>query len=110
MAGVVHRDFKGSVVMLSTNHTHLIVPKHPTWRESVQTPIELTILNPLIDSAEDSDFMGLASQDSESEKSMCGDSSDESNSSSLRSRTCMTRSRISTVSIPSPLNYIHFTL
>jgi hypothetical protein len=30
MAGAVHRDFKGSVVMLSTNHTHLIVPKHYT--------------------------------------------------------------------------------
>jgi hypothetical protein len=110
MAGAVHRDFKGSVVMLSTNHTHLIVPKHRTWRESVQTPIELTILNPLIDSAEDSDFMDLASQDSGSEKSMCGDSSDESNSSSLSSRICVTRSRISTVSIPSPLNYIDFTL
>ena len=29
MAGAVHRDFKGSVVILSTNHTHLIVPSIP---------------------------------------------------------------------------------
>jgi hypothetical protein len=28
IAGAVHRDFKGSVVMLSTNHSHLVVPKN----------------------------------------------------------------------------------
>ncbi len=49
MAGAVHRDFKGSVVMLSTNHKHLIVPKNEYRAAASMLPlarIEDTILNP----------------------------------------------------------------
>ncbi len=109
MAGAVHRDFKGSVVMLSTNHTHLIVPKHRTWRESVQTPIELTILNPSIDSAEDSDYLGQVSQESDGEN-MCISSSDDSNSSSINSRVRVTRSGLTPVLISFLLHHIKFII
>jgi hypothetical protein len=109
MAGAVHRDFKGSVVMLSTNHTHLIIPKHRTWRQSVQTPIELTILNPDIDSGEDSDYLGQVSQESDGEN-MCFSSSDDSNSSSINSRVRVTRSGLTPVLISFLLHHIDFKI
>ncbi len=70
MAGAVHRDFKGSVVMLSTNHKHLTVPKSEYRASASMRPlpcvrIEDTILNPELNAGSDESDYELLENDGE---------------------------------------------